>query len=67
LIIALAGAAALYGEEIEVLFHGFPWGTSMQEFTAKMGKPGLREEYNGLTSLVYDNLKVSGYPAFMLV
>jgi len=38
----------------------------METFIAKMGKPVHREEYNGLQSLVYDNLIVSGYPAFML-
>jgi hypothetical protein len=63
---ALYGADAPFGEEAEVGFHGFAWCASIQEFTAKMGKPGLREEYNGLTSLVYDKITVSGYPAFML-
>jgi hypothetical protein len=38
----------------------------MEEFTAKMGKPAHVDEYNGLQSLVYDNIKVSGYPVFML-
>ena len=50
-----------------MVFHNFPWGTSIQEFTAKVGKPGLKEEYNGLTSLVYENIQISGYPVFMLV
>jgi len=58
--------AALYSQETEVLFHGFPWGTSRQEFVAKMGNPAHTDEVNGLQSLVYDNLIVSGYPAFML-
>ena len=38
----------------------------MEEFTAKMGKPAHVDEINGLQSLVYDNLIVSGYPVFML-
>ena len=61
-------APALYANEadVSVVFHSFPWGTSMQEFTAKMGSPVYVEEDNGLQSLVYDNLIVSGYPVFML-
>ena len=58
----------LYAEtDVEVQFHGFSWGTSLQEFKAKMGNPVFVEEINGLQSSVYDNLIVSGYSAFMLV
>jgi hypothetical protein len=58
----------IYAQEaVEVQFHGFPWGTSMQEFTSKMGRPAHIDEINGLKSLVYDGLVVSGYPVFMLV
>ncbi|MDR2942615.1 MAG: hypothetical protein LBV17_08500 [Treponema sp.] len=32
-----------------------------------MGKPAYTEEINGLKSLLYDNLTISGYPAFMVV
>jgi hypothetical protein len=63
-------APALYADEmadINVVFHNFPWGTSMEEFTAKMGRPAYVDEYDGLQSLVYDNIVVSGYPVFMLV
>ena len=65
-------AAALYAQEeeatdIEVSFHGFPWGTSMSEFTAKMGDPAHRDTFNGMQSLVYEDITVSGYPVFMLV
>jgi hypothetical protein len=49
-----------------VVFHNFPWGTSIREFTARVGKPGLTEEFNGLTSLVYQNITISGYPVYML-
>jgi hypothetical protein len=59
-------ASALYAEE-EVIFHNFRWGTSLEEFTKKMGKPGSKEEVDGLTALVYDNIEVQGYPVFMLV
>jgi len=31
-----------------------------------MGNPSYEEDYNGLRSLVYDNIVVSGYPVFML-
>jgi len=58
--------AALFAQETEVVFHGFRWGTSKQEFIAKMGNPAHVDEFNGLQSLVYDGLIVSGYPAFML-
>lgn len=54
-------------EEAEVNFHGFPWGTSITEFTATMGRPVHTDQINGLQSLVYDNLLVSGYQAFMVV
>jgi hypothetical protein len=52
--------------ETEVLFHNFRWGTSLQEFTSKMGQPAHIDEINGLRSMVYDNLIVSGYPVFMV-
>jgi hypothetical protein len=39
----------------------------MNDFTAKMGKPVHQDEYNGLSSLVYENIEVSGYTAYMLV
>jgi hypothetical protein len=59
--------SALYADdEIEVVFHGFPWGTSEREFTAKMGNPAHVDEINGLRSLVYDSIIVSGYPVFLL-
>jgi hypothetical protein len=38
----------------------------MQEFRAAMGPPVHVDEFNGLTSLVYDHLYVSGYPVFMV-
>jgi len=67
IICALVIAPALYAEEAEVVFHNFSWGTSIEEFTAKMGKPSHVDRYDDLQSLVYDNIKVLGYPVFMLV
>ncbi|WP_461247911.1 hypothetical protein [Treponema sp. R6D11] len=60
-------SSALYAEEPEVVFHNFPWGTKMEVFTAKVGKPAYTEEIDGLKSLLYDNLNISGYQAFMVV
>ncbi len=54
-------------EEITIVFHGSPWGTSEEEFTAKMGRnPAHIDEVNGLKSLVFDKLIVSGFQAFMV-
>ena len=38
----------------------------MQDFKAKMGEPAHVETNNGLQSLVYENVKVSRYSAFMI-
>ncbi|MDR0877583.1 MAG: hypothetical protein LBN21_05985 [Treponema sp.] len=58
-------AAAVYSEGIG--FRDFPWGTSIEEFTASLGAPVSKESYDGLTSLAYENIEVSGYMTFMLV
>jgi hypothetical protein len=59
---------ALYAQyQSEVLFHNSPWGTSMDEFSRRMGKqPAHIDENNGLKSVIYDGLTVSGYKAFLL-
>ena len=68
IIFVLAIAPALYGNEsASVVFHNFSWGTSIRDFTAKMGNPAHTEETDGLRSLVYDNIMVLGYPVFMVV
>jgi hypothetical protein len=67
LICARAFAPAIYAQEAEVSFHGFRWGTSLADFTAKMGNPAHTDEVNGLRSLVYENVIVSDYLAFMVV
>ncbi len=66
-ILTILLSSALYAEEPEVVFHNFPWGTKMEVFTAKVGKPAYTEEIDGLKSLLYDNLNISGYQAFMVV
>jgi hypothetical protein len=65
IISALIIAPALYAQS-NVSFHNFSWGTSFQDFTSKMGNPAYSDDINGLRSVVYDNLMVSGYPAFMV-
>ncbi|MCL2411044.1 MAG: hypothetical protein FWC97_05300 [Treponema sp.] len=58
---------ALFAQEDQVvLFHGFPWGTSVQDFTAAVGEPAHTEEFNGLQSLVFRNIRAFGYSAFMV-
>ena len=52
--------------ETKVTFHNFPWGTSMESVIKKMGKPVSREKVNGLDSLVWENVEVNGYMAYML-
>ena len=64
-------AMAMYSQnnassEVNVTFHNFPWGTSLQEFISRMGNPAYVEEVNGLRSLVYENIEVSGYPVFLI-
>jgi len=67
-IIIFLMSAFLYAQEeqVKVVFHNFPWGTSMRNFKARMGEPVHTEEVNGLQSLVYDNVRVSEFSAFMI-
>ena len=51
---------------VNVNFHNFAWGTSMEAFKSKMGNPLHTEEINGLQSLIYDNLKMTGYSVYMI-
>jgi len=68
MLMACAFSASLYAQEgaVNVRFQNFPWGTSMQEFKARMGEPVHVENNNGLQSLIYDNVRVAGYPVYML-
>ena len=52
--------------ESDVSFRGCPWGTSMDEFIKKTGRPVSREEVDGLVSLVWESINVNGYTAFMV-
>ena len=53
-------------EQAVVTFHNFTWGTSLRDFKAKMGEPVHTEEVNGLQSLVYENVRVATYRAYMI-
>jgi len=61
-------STALFAQDkpVTVSFHNFAWGTSLNTFKAKMGNPVHVDEINGLQSLVYENVTVSGYPVFMI-
>jgi len=66
-ICALLIAPAIYAQNDDtVSFHNFSWGTSLQDFKAKMGEPVHVETNNGLQSIIYDNIIVSGFPVFLL-
>ena len=63
-LICLSANEANY--ETDVTFRDFPWGTSQQEFIKKMGNPVSKEEINGLSSLIWENIDVNGYTTYML-
>jgi len=63
---ALIMTAALHAQAREVSFQNFPWGTSIQDFKARMGEPVHIDEFNGLQSLIYENISIAGHRAFML-
>jgi len=52
--------------ETDVNFRGFAWGTSMDEVIKKMGRPVSREKVDGLDSLVWENVDVSGFTSYMI-
>jgi hypothetical protein len=60
------GSAEPAAAETEVTFHGFSWGTSMDDVIQRMGRPVSREERNGLVSLVWEDVEMNGYTTFML-
>jgi len=49
-----------------VSFHNFSWGTSLDAFKARMGNPAFSEESGGFLSLIYENVSMAGYRAFMV-
>ena len=68
IFITITLSTALYAEnEVTVRFHNFSWGTSLDAFKARMGNPVHVEEQNGLQSLVYENISIAGFRAFMVV
>jgi len=66
IIIVLLISATLYAQNNTVNFHNFPWGTSIETFKARVGNPVHVEEFNGFQSLIYENIQLSGYRAFMV-
>jgi hypothetical protein len=52
--------------ETDVTFRDFRWGTSMEDVIRRMGNPVSREEVDGLVSLVWENVRVNEYTAFMI-
>jgi hypothetical protein len=52
--------------ETNVTLQNFPWGTSQEDFIKKMGQPVNREEQDGITSLVWENVFVSGYKTYLI-
>jgi hypothetical protein len=69
LLMSMTLSTFLFAEnetQVNVTFHNFPWGTSLQEFKARMGEPVHTEVNNGLQSLIYENVRVSGFRAFMI-
>jgi len=68
IISALLITTALFAQSNTVVtFHNFSWGTSMEVFIAGMGNPVHVDKFDGLDSLVYENIYFSGYRAFMVV
>jgi hypothetical protein len=71
-IVVLSLGAALYAEDgspggESFGFRGFPWGASLEDFTAREGQPLTRESIGGMVSLAYENKEMSGFTAYMLV
>ena len=62
----LAVLSAYETYETNVIFREFPWGTSMDDVVKKMGKPVSSEKNNGLDSLVWENVDVNGFNAYMI-
>jgi len=68
---AMTMAITLYAqteanEEVTVKFHNFTWETSIAAFKAVMGNPVHVETFNGYQSLIYENINVAGYKAYMV-
>ena len=70
ILIVLLPLTGLYAVEhvyeTSVTFHGFSWGTSIEEFVRNAGNPVSQEEANGLVSLLWENIEVHGHITYML-
>ena len=66
LLLPLAVLGAKEPSETNVDLRGFAWGTSMDEVIKKMGNPVSRETVDGLVSLVWENVMVSGFNSYMI-
>ena len=72
LITALLITTALFAQpaqsanETAMSFHSFSWGTSIDAFKARMGNPVHVEEAGGFQSLIYENVPMAGFRAFMV-
>jgi len=64
--LAVLNAAEPVIYETDVDFRGFAWGTSMDEVIKTMGKPISQEKVDGLDSLVWENVDVSGFTSYMI-
>jgi hypothetical protein len=59
--------ATLSAHETDVDFRGLPWGTSVDDFIRKMGRPPVsREQVNGFDSLLWENIELNGYLTYMI-
>jgi len=67
LVLATVSISLNAQTEKTVSFHNFPWQTSMETFKARMGNPVHTEESNGFLSLIYENVPLAGFRAFMVV
>jgi len=63
---ALSAQQTQSKEKSAMSFHSFSWGTSLQTFKARMGEPVHIEEANGFQSLIYENVPMAGFKAFMV-
>jgi len=67
LLVSMIFSTVLYAQNnTQVNFHNFEWGTSIRDFKAKVGEPVHVEENDGIQSLIYENIRVSGYTVYMV-
>ena len=51
--------------ETNVTLRDFAWGTSQDDMIRKMGKPISKDEIDGMTSLMWENVEMNGYMTYM--